>query len=173
MMRVKQAIYKTKYRNVVTAIFFLSIVACGVGSVILSTEYFAVYDTANHFSPRITRFAKSAPSPNTRLLIIELHIDNNGSRLLHVFGYGIIVYLNGHQVAQQDTYNDIFLLPGQEITLIIRLDVTGNYAQQIIDAEQSGEWNWFIRHPMRLYVGGWLYLVMAHLATPWLGIEEV
>lgn len=175
MKRLKQAIYKPKYRHLVTALFFLSVTACAVGSLILSIEYLAVYDTANHFSPHVTRLAKAAPSVDTRLLIVDLHIDNNGTRIVHIFGYAVIVYLNGHQVAQQDVYNDIYLDPGEDITLTFYLEVSGLYAQRIVDAESSGQWNWLVRHPIRLYIGGgdWLYIVMAHLSTEWLGVEEV
>ncbi len=173
MSGVRRITSKSIYKKAFTGIFFLCVIASGIGSIFLSVEYFAVYDTANNFHPRVTGLEKSAPSASERLLIVDLTIANNGTRIVHIFGYGIIILLNSHQVAQRDTYEDIFLQPGQEITLTIRLLTTGFYAQQIIDAEVSGEWNWVIRHPMRLYVGGWLYVVLAYLATPWTGIEEV
>ncbi len=173
MMRAKRAIYKPTYRNLVTVIFFVITIALGIGSVILSVEYFAVYDTANQFRPQVMSVEKVTPSSAERLIIVDILVQNNGSRLVHIWGYAVNLELNGEWVGQEDVYQDIYLQPGQETTITVRILVTGLYVQPIVEAESSGEWNWFIRYPMRIYVGGWLYIVMAHLSTNYFGVEEL
>jgi len=173
MMRIKRTIYKPTYRNIVTVLFFVITIALGIGSVILSVEYFAVYDTANQFRPVITSVEKAAPNPNERLLIIDILVQNNGSRLLHIWGYSISLELNGEWVGQEDIYQDIFLQPGQQTTITVRHLVTGLFVEPIIDTESSDQWNWFIRYPMRIYVGGWLYIAMAYLSTYYNGVTEL
>ncbi len=173
MKRVKQAISKPTYQNVVTAIFFLSVIVCGIGSVVLSIEYLAVYDTANRFLPEVTRIAKSILSEDARFLTVEIPVRNDGSRLLHIWAYNVYVELNGEVIANRDVFRDIFLQPGQEELIQQNFTVTDGFAQRIINAEQSGEWNWFIRFPMRVYVGGWLYVAFGHFAMSVTGVEEV
>ncbi len=172
-MRLKRAIYKPTYRNIVTAIFFVTTIALGIGSVLLSTEYFAVYDTANQFRAQVTSVEKATPASSERLIIVDIALQNNGSRIIHIWGYAVILELNGEWVSQIDIYQDIFLQPGQGTTIIVRMLITGLYVEPIIDAESSGQWNWFIRYPMRIYVGGWLYIVLAYLGTEYTGVEEV
>ena len=173
MMRAKRAIYKPTYRNIVTIIFFVTTIALGIGSIILSTEYFAVYDTANQFRANVLSVEKATPSSQERLITIDIAVHNNGSRLVHIWGYSVIAELNGEWIGQIDVYQDIFLQPGQGSTITVRLLVTGLYIEPIVEAESSGQWNWVIRYPMRLFVGGWLYIVLAYLATEYIGVEEV
>ena len=173
MMRAKRAIYKPTYRNIISIIFFVTTIALGIGSVILSTEYFAVYDTANRFRATLTSVEKATPSDQERLIIVDIDVQNNGSRLLHIWGYSVVLELNGEWIGQIDIYQDIYLQPGQETTITVRILITGLYIGPIIEAESSGQWNWFIRYPMRIYVGGWLYIVLAYLGTEYIGVEVV
>lgn len=180
MLRFRSAISKPKYRTVVSGIFLLTVILCGVGSILLSIEYLAVYDTANQFVPHVTRIQKASPSEDSRLLTIDLQISNDGSRLVHIFRYDILIYIqdendpqNYHQVAIREYHDDIFLLPGQETTLRLMFLIEGGYAQHIIDAENADNLTWFILHPMRVWFGGWLNVRMSYLGTPWVGAEEV
>jgi hypothetical protein len=180
MLRIRNAISKPKYRNVVTGIFFLSVIVCGVGSILLSIEYLAVYDTANRFLPHVTRLQKSSPTPSTRLLTIDLQVGNNGTRMVHIFRYDILVYIRNptdpdryHQVYIREFHEDVYLLPGNTTTLRIMCLIEGGYAQRVIDAENAGQLNWFILHPMRVWFGEWLNVRMSYLGTPWIGAEEV
>ncbi|MFX1565390.1 MAG: hypothetical protein ACFFCH_05315 [Promethearchaeota archaeon] len=173
MMRLKQTLYRPSYRNLVTVVFFVTTIALGIGSIILSMEYFAVYDTANQFRPIVTSVEKSTPSANERLIIVDIQVQNNGTRLVHIWGYTVSLELNGEYVSQVDIFQDIFLQPGQQTTIVVRILVTGLFVNTIIDAESSGQWNWYIRYPMRVYIGGWLYIAMAYLSTHYNGITEV
>ena len=157
----------------VTAIFFLSVIVCGIGSVVLSIEYLAVYDTANKLLPEVTRIAKSTLSEDARSLVVEIQARNDGTRLLHIWGYNVYVELNGQTIANRDVFQDLFLQPGQVLIIEENFTVVGGFAQRIVDAEQSGEWNWFIRYPMRVYIGGWLYVAYGHFAMSVTGVEEV
>ncbi|MFX1510307.1 MAG: hypothetical protein ACFFBR_08400 [Promethearchaeota archaeon] len=172
MMRLKQTLYKPSYRNLVTVVFIVTTIALGIGSIILSVEYFAVYDTANHFRPTITSVEKSTPSASERLITVDILVQNNGTRLVHIWGYTVSLELNGEYISQVDTFQDIFLQPGQETTIVVRILVTGLYVNTIIDAESSGQWNWYIRYPMRIYIGGWLYIAMSYLSTYYTGVIE-
>lgn len=173
LKRFKQAISKPKHQTIITTIFFLSVIVCGIGSVVLSIEYLAVYDTANKFLPQVTRIAKSIISEDSRSVVVEIQTVNNGTRLLHIWGYRVLLELNENVIANRDIFRDIFLQPGQATIIEENFTIIGGFAQHIIDAEQSGEWNWIIQYPMRVYVGGWLYVSYGHFASSWTGIEEV
>jgi len=178
--RIRNAISRPKYRTVITGIFLFTVIACGVGSILLSVEYLAVYDTANKFLPHVTRLQKEAPTPTTRLLTIDLLVSNNGTRIVHIYRYDVLVYIQNpddpetfHQVYIREFHEDIFLQPGQILVLHVMCLVEGGYAQRIIDAEDAGQLNWFILHPMRIFFGEWLNVRMSYLGTPWVGAEEV
>ncbi len=173
MSRFKKALGQTNYQVIITTIFLLTIVISGIGCGILSVEYVSVYDTANQFNPQVSQVLKEAPDSTTRIISIRVPVQNNGSRLIHIEGYAFFVNLNGEPVALRETFEDIFIAPGQ------RTNIWGNFtfhdaeAQPILDAEISGEWNWVIRYPMRVYVGGRLYVLYQHFVMPFQGVEEV
>jgi hypothetical protein len=173
MSRFKKALGKTNFQVIVSTIFLLTLVFSGIGSGILALEYVSVYDTANRFNPQVRQILKEAPDSTTRVISIRVPVINNGSRLIHIEGYAFIVTLNGETVALRETFEDIFVAPGQ------RADVWGNFtfydteADPILEAEISGEWNWVIRYPMRVYVGSRLYVLYQHFIMPFQGVEEV
>jgi hypothetical protein len=173
LKKFKEAISKPRYQTIVTGIFFLSVIICGIGSVVLSIEYLAVYDTANKFLPQVTRIAKSTISEEARSIVVEIETRNDGSRLLHIWGYRVLIILNDAVIANRDVFRDIFLQPGQVLIIEENFTIIGSFAQRIIDAEQSDEWNWIIQYPMRVYVGGWLYVSYGHFAVSLTGVEEV
>jgi len=180
MYRIRNAISRPKYRNVITGIFLVTVIACGVGSVFLSVEYLAVYDTANRFTTGVTQLQKESPTPSTRLLTINLAVSNNGTRLVHVYRYDILIYIQNpdnpetyHQIYIREFHEDLYLQPGQVTVLQFLCLIEGGYAQRIIDAEVAGELNWFILHPMRILFGEWLNVRLSYLGTPWVGAIEV
>lgn len=173
MKRLKETLSRPTYRKSVTVLFFACVIICGAGSVILSFDYLAVYDTANNFSAGVSNVLKATVDSETRIITVILRIYNNGSRPIRIFGYSVIVELNDGFVAQRDIFDDdVYLNPGTFDTIIFDLIVTGLYAQRIIDAEQTGEWNWLIRYPMRVYVA-WLYVAFSYLGEVWHGVVEV
>ena len=173
MNRFKKVLSRQEYQKLVTTIFLVAIVVSGTGSVILSLEFVGVYDTANQFSPRIQQVLKFTPNSTTRLISIELPIRNNGSQQIHIEGWAFVVYLNGQLIAYRDTFGDITLVPGQEITIWENFSFTGDAVDIFEDAELSGEWNWVFQYPMRAFVGAWLYVVFRHFIMSWTGVEEV
>ncbi|MFW9831331.1 MAG: hypothetical protein ACFFD8_06110 [Candidatus Thorarchaeota archaeon] len=173
MKRLKKAVNQSKYQTIVTGIFILVIVISGIGSIFLALDYVGVYHTTNQFAPRIHRVMKEAPDSTTRIISIELPLQNNGSELINIEGYAFIVYLNGQLIAYRETFVQIFIPPGLSTTLWGNFTFTGDDAQPIIDAELSDEWNWIIQYPIRAYIGGWLYVIFQHFTMPWTGVEEV
>jgi hypothetical protein len=173
MKRFKKALVRPTYQTVVSIIVLLIFVSSGIGSVFLSLEYVSVYDTANRFNPQVSRVLKAAPDNVTRVISIEIPLQNNGSRLIHIEGYAFLIYLNGQPLAQQETFQNIFIAPGQSDILWGNFTLTGRSAQQIIDAELSDDWNWVIRYPMRVYIGERLYVLYQHFVTFLTGVEEV
>ncbi|MFX1319665.1 MAG: hypothetical protein ACFE9D_09335 [Promethearchaeota archaeon] len=173
MSRFKRALGTTKFQVAVTTIFLLTFVISLIGSGILAIEYVSVYDTANKFNPQVSQILKEAPDSTTRIISIRIPVQNNGSRLIHIQGYAFFVNLNGQTIALRETFEDIFIIPGQ------RADIWGNFtfhdaeAQPILDAEISGEWSWVIRYPMRVYVGERLYVLYQNFVTVFQGVEEV
>ncbi len=173
MNRFKKSDGKINYQAIVTCIFVITLVISGIGSIFLSLEYVSVYDTANRFNPQVSRILKETPNNTTRIISIEIPLQNNGSRLIHIEGFAFIVDLNGEPLILNETFKDIFLVPGQVYVLWGNFSFTGNDAQPIIDAELSDDWNWIIRYPMRVYVGGRLYVLYQHFIQVFSGIEDV
>jgi hypothetical protein len=99
-------------------------------------------------------------------------VPNNSSRPVLLYEYGVILTLNNEFIAQRDVYPNLTLQPGSNETLVVSFTVTGRYAQFIIQAEQSGQWNWDIAYPMRFYVD-WLFVMAQNFHEPWSGIQEV
>lgn len=173
MNRLKNSVRQINYRTIVTSVFFVTIIISGIGSLYLSLEYVSVYDTANKFNPQVSRILKAAPNSTTRIISIEVPVQNTGSRLIQIEGYAFFVDLNGETIALRETFEDIFIAPGQQDTLWGNFTYTNSSADPIIDAESSGDWNWYIRYPMRVYVGGRLYVVYQHFIMEFTGVEEV
>ena len=173
MSRLKKVVSRQEYQKLVTTIFLVAIVVSGTGSILLSLEFVGVYDTANQFAPRINQVLISTPNSSARILAVELPIRNNGSQQIHIEGYAFVVYLNGHLIGYRDTFGDIILAPGDEITIWENFTFTGDTVDLIDDAALSGEWNWVFQYPMRAFVGTWLYVVFRHFIMSWTGVEEV
>jgi hypothetical protein len=166
---------KLNYRQITTAIFIIFFAGTGVGSAFLSVDYFTVYDTMNRFSAsgiQVTALYKADLPEDARLITVVLEVSNPGSRPFYFFEYGILLYLNGRQIAHRDTYPQVWMNPGDNMTLVIDLTITGYWAEQVIDAENSNEWNWYVLHPVRIVVV-WLSGTLAFLGTSWQGIDEV
>ncbi len=178
---------KPRYTQIVALIFISCTVAAGFGTVILNNDFFSVFDTANRFIPRVTRFTKSPEGPaDSRNLTLYLNLANPGSRRIFFVRDGdptrptnidIRIWLNGHFITSQEIRPDLILFPGSDLTLTVNftvedLYVSASYGANIAEAEESGLWNWDIQYPMRIFVE-WLYIRESHLRAPWSGIEEV
>jgi len=172
MSRLKALAAKTRYRHIVFAFFVASVIVCSVGSVGVSVEYTAAFDAANRFIPHLLLLTKQYVSADARLITVYVNVPNNSSRPVFLYEYGVILTLDGEFIAHRDSYPSLTLEPGSNQTLIEVFTLTGRYAQLIIQAEQSGQWNWDIRYPMRFYVG-WLFVVAENFGEVWLGIQEV
>lgn len=162
---------KARYRNLVIAFFVASVIVSSAGSLVLSIEYFAVFETANRFNPSVFRLTKQNVTEDSRLISVYLRLPNMGSRPVFIFEYGVFLTLNGQFVAQRDAYPALTIEPASNDTLVVQFTVTSGYAQVIIQAEESAQWNWSIRYPMRFRVG-WLSVTAAHFQQLWLGIQE-
>jgi hypothetical protein len=179
---------KPRYTQLVALIFIGFVIAAGVGVIILDIDFFSVFDTANRFIPRVTRFTKTDPegSGDSRNLTLYLSLANPGSRRIFFIREGdptrptnidVRIWLNGRFITSQEIRPDLVLLPGSDFTLVVNFTVedvydSTSYGSQIVEAEESGEWNWEIMYPMRIFVE-WLYIRESHLRSPWSGIEEV
>lgn len=179
---------KPQYTQIVAVIFIGCVIGAGLGVVILDNDFFSVFDTANRFIPRITRFTKSPEEGggDSRNLTLYLNLANPGSRRVIFIREGdptrptnidVRIWLNGHFITSQEIRPNLVLSPGSDFTLIVNFSVedlydSSSYGSQIAEAEESGEWNWDIQYPMRIFVE-WLYLRESHLRAPWSGIEEV
>lgn len=172
MTRLKGLFPGKGYRYLVIGVFLASLILSLGGSTILSAEYYAVFDTVNRFNPHVIALTKGDLSEDSRLITVYLKVPNAGSRPIYLYEYGIYLYLNDHNVGIQDVHPDLTLSPASNETLIVYLTITGGFAQFIIQAEQSGQWNWDILYPMRFDVG-WLSLRAPQLRQSWVGIEEV
>jgi hypothetical protein len=176
-----------RYTQIVALIFIGCTIASSAGIVILNNDFFSVFDTANRFIPRVTRFTKSPEGPSdSRNLTLYLNLANPGSRRIMFIRDGdptrptnidIRIWLNGHFVTSQEVRPDLVLLPGSDLTLIVNFTIgdlyeSTSYGANIAEAEESGTWNWEIQYPMRIFVE-WLYIRESHLRAPWSGIEEV
>ena len=162
---------KVGYRHVVFAFFTASVVLCVVASVALSGEYFIVFDAASQFNPRVLSLTKQNVSESARIITVNLNVRNPSSRPILLYGYTVSLELNGQFIAQRDVYPSLTLEPGSNRTLIESFTVIGGYAQYILQAEQSGQWNWRITYPMRFYVD-WLYVTAENFGELWSGIQE-
>ena len=178
---------KPRYTQIVALLFIGCTLASGLGIVILDSDYFSVFDTANRFIPRITRFTKSPEGPgDSRNLTLYLSLANPGSRRIFFIREGdptkptnieIRVWLNDRFISTQEIRPDLILMPGSDFTLLVNFTVDNlygstSYGVHIAEAEESGVWNWEIQYPMRIFVE-WLYIRESHLRAPWSGIEEV
>ncbi|MFX1562773.1 MAG: hypothetical protein ACFFDP_05655 [Promethearchaeota archaeon] len=160
-----------RYRKVAITIFVIGVVLSGAGIVIISTDFVQVYNTINHFIPHITNVQKADLGGDDRRINVILNVENSGTRSIFIEEYGLILYLNGEYVISILSFPDRTLEPSTNETLLLTADVTNALVQPILDAEGSGEWNWEIRYPMRLYIS-WLYIVPQYWGT-WEGVEEV
>jgi len=160
-----------RYRKIATTIFIIGVVLSGVGIVILSTDFVQVYNTVNHFIPQITNVEKTDLGGDDRKIVVILNVENSGTKSIFIEEYGLILYLNGIYVTSIIGFPERTLEPSTNETLPITANVTNALVQPILDAEGSGEWNWKIRYPMRLYIS-WLYIVPQYWGT-WEGVEEV
>jgi hypothetical protein len=154
-------------------IFILTLVFSGIGSGILAIDYVSVYDTANRFNPQVNRILKEAPNATTRIISVQVPIRNNGSRLLHIEGFAFYITLNGEPIIFRETFQNIFIAPHQTYILWGNFTLTETRIDPILDAEISGEWEWLVRYPMRVYVGGRLYVLYQHFIQEFSGVEEV
>lgn len=171
MTQLRAAARKRHYRHLVIALFVASIIVSSAGSLVLSVEYFTVFETANRFNPYVFALTKENVTEDSRLISVYLRLPNTGSRSIFIFEYGILLTLNDHFVAQRDAYPNLTINPSSNATLVVQFTVTSGYAEVIIQAEQSDQWNWNIRYPMRLTVG-WLSITASHFQQPWSGIQE-
>ncbi len=184
-MREITSLRKLRYSQLVALLFIGCTVSSAVGIVILNNDYFSVFDTANRFIPRVTRFTKSPEGPgNSRNLTLYLNMANPGSRRIFFLREGdptqptnieIRIWLNGHFITSQELRPELILLPGSDYTLTANftvedLDIPTSYGSYIADAEETGLWNWELYYPMRIFVE-WLYIRESHLRMPWSGIE--
>jgi hypothetical protein len=172
MSRLKVLAGKTQYRHVVIGIFVASVLICSFGDVALSIEYSTVFGAASQFIPHVLLLTKQYVSADARLVTVYVNVPNNSSRPVLLYEYGVILTLNNEFIAQRDVYPNLTLQPGSNETLVVSFTVTGRYAQFIIQAEQSGQWNWDIAYPMRFYVD-WLFVMAQNFYEPWSGIQEV
>jgi LEA14-like dessication related protein len=172
MKRLRALVRKPRYRHLAIAFFVASVILCSFGSASLSVEYSAVFDTFGRFGPYVVALTKGIVSEDSRLITVYLKVPNSGTRPIYLYEYGVYLYLNDHAVAQRDIFPNLTLQPGSNDTLLVQFTVTTGYVQYIIDAEQTDQWNWIIRFPMRLYVG-WLTIRASQLGQTWSGIEEV
>jgi hypothetical protein len=172
MTRLKAFSAGKGYRRVVIGVFLTFVILSLGGSTILSAEYYTVFDTVARFNPYIVALTKGYTGEDSRLITLYLKVPNVGNRPIHVYEYGIYLYLNDHNVAHVDVYPDWTLPPASNETLVVYFTITGGFAEFIIQAEQSGQWNWNILFPMRFDVG-WLSITASQLGQSWVGIEEV
>lgn len=170
MLRLKKTMSGALYRKAVTALFIGCVIVCGAGSVFLSFDYLAVYNTANSLSVGITQVINAVVDPDSRLLTITLRIENRGSRILDIYRYDITVWLNDRYIAQEPGETRLLLEPGEYDTRIFNILVDDIYAERIIEAEQSGQWNWIIQYPMRMWIS-WLHVTFSYLGEEWQGVN--
>jgi len=162
---------KAHYGHVVIAFFIAAVIVSAAGSLVLSVEYFTVFDTAGRFTPSVFALTKQNVTEDSRLISVHLRLLNTGSRPVFIFEYGVLLTLNGQFVAQRDAYPALTIEPDSNQTLVVQFTVTGGYAQVIIQAELSEQWDWDIRYPMRFTVG-WLSVTASHFRQAWSGIQE-
>jgi hypothetical protein len=162
---------KARYGHVVIAFFIAAVIVSSAGSLVLSVEYFTVFDTANRFTPSVFALTKQNVTEDSRLISVYLRLLNTGSRPVFIFEYGVLLTLNGQFVAQRDVYPALTIDPDSNETLVVQFTVISGYAQVIIQAEQLGQWDWDIRYPMRFTVG-WLSVTASHFRQAWSGIQE-
>jgi len=138
----------------------------------MAADYVTVYQTVCNFSPYITRITRSGTGEDQRNITIYMNLANSGSRPIYIYQYGIHLELNGNFVAdQQEFFPDLWLQPGDNITITITLVVVSSFVQPILEAEESGQWEWLILFSMRIWIV-WLYLI-PHFYIMWWDCEEV
>ncbi len=179
---------KPRYTQIVAVTFIGLVIASGVGVVILDIDFFSVFDTANRFIPRVTRFTKTDAegSGDSRNLTLYLSLANPGSRRIffikegdptHPTNIEVKIWLNDHFITSQEIRPDLVLMPGSDYTLVVNFLVedvydSSSYGHHIVEAEANHQWDWTIQYPMRIFVE-WLYIRESHLSALWSGIEEV
>lgn len=160
-----------RYRKIAIALFAIGVISSGIGTILLSSDFIQVYSTVNHFIPQIVGIEKSDLGDDDRRLVVELNVENAGSRSILIEQYGITIYLNGEYIVYDEGYPDRNIEPFTNDTFSIQVDVTSVLVDTILDAEVSGHWNWEISYPMRLSVS-WLYLIPGYQGS-WEGVTEV
>lgn len=171
MSSLKAFARKAQYRYIVLFVFAAAIVISSAGSLVLTVQYITVFDTANRFNPSVVSLTKQNVTADSRLISVYIRLPNEGSRPINIFEYGIYLFLNGGFVAHRDVFPDLTVEPFTNETLLVQFTVTGGYAQVVLQAEQSGQWNWDIRYPMRIRVV-WLAITAAYFQQAWTGIQE-
>ena len=145
---------KLRYTQIVAVIFISCTLASSVGIVILNNDYFSVFDTANRFIPRVTRFTKSPEGPgDSRNLTLYLNLANTGSRRILFIRDGdptrptnieVRIDLNGRFVTSQEIRPDLVLLPGSDLTLVINFTVEDglgdNRVTSILEDREGNLW---------------------------------
>jgi hypothetical protein len=172
MNRLKALAGRAHYRQVVIGVFIASVLICSFADVALAIEYSTVFGAASQFLPHVLSLTKQNVTADARVITVCIDVPNNTSRPVLLYEYGVILTLNGQFIAQRDVFPNLMLQPGSNETLTASFTVTGRYAQFIIQAEQSGQWNWVIAYPMRFYID-WLFVMAQNFHEPWSGIQEV